>query len=75
MYGKLVREHITANMNDNNLLSEEQYGFITGHSAKFQLLKVLDKWTVVQDTGTQLIVQQNLLWVATQFINKNGHRR
>ena len=38
-------------MNNNDLLSNKQYGCIKGRSTVLQLLKVLDIWTETLDNG------------------------
>lgn len=52
----LIRDHIIAYMKENNLFSCRQFGFITGRSTTLQLLKVLDKWTEILDSGGQVDV-------------------
>jgi hypothetical protein len=40
----------------NNILSDQQYGFISGRSTGLQLMKVLEDWTAVLDKGGELDV-------------------
>lgn len=40
-----------AHMKRHNLISNKQYGFITGRSTMLQLIQVLDKWTEAIDEG------------------------
>ena len=40
-----VRDHIITHMKINRLLSNRQFGFLSGRSTVLQLLKVLDNWT------------------------------
>ena len=42
------------NMAANKLLSKRQYGFICGRSTVLQLLKVLDAWSHILDSGGQI---------------------
>ena len=49
----IIRTHITNHMKINNLLSNRQYGFISGRSTTLQLLNVLDLWTLSLDNGHQ----------------------
>ena len=41
------RDDIMNHMEENNLLSNAQFGFIGGRSTVLQLLHVLDKWTEI----------------------------
>ena len=50
----IIRDQMIAHMKRNLLFSDKQYGFITGRSTTLQLLKVLDKWTEVLDSGGQV---------------------
>ena len=38
-------------MKDNLLFSDKQFGFIGGRSTSLKLLKVLDHWTEILDSG------------------------
>ena len=38
-------------MKDNKLFSKKQFGFLSGRSIVLQLLKVLDRWTEILDSG------------------------
>ena len=40
----------------NDLLSNNQYGFIKGRSTVIQLLKIMDEWTYNVDQGIQIDV-------------------
>lgn len=40
----------------NNLFFNKQYGFIKGRSTVSQLLKIMDKWTELLETGGQIDV-------------------
>ena len=48
-FEQIIREHIFELLKENNLLSERQYGFISGRSTVLQLLTVLEKWTKIFD--------------------------
>ena len=52
----IIREEIIEHMKKHNLFSDKQYGFITGRSTSLQLLKVLDIWTHILDSGGQIDV-------------------
>ena len=41
-------------MKINNLISNQQFGFIGGRSTVLQLLKVLDRWTEILDEGGEI---------------------
>ena len=41
-------------MEDINLFSDRQYGFIKGRSTVSQLLKILDEWTDYLENGSQI---------------------
>ena len=45
----LVREHIMKHMEEHNLFTDKQYGFMSGRSTALQLLKVMDTWTEALD--------------------------
>ncbi len=49
-----MREKIFEHLKINKLLSDKQYGFISGRSTTQQLLKVLDLWTEIADMGGQV---------------------
>ena len=42
---KLVRKSIIEHLNNNNLLSDRQYGFRSHRSCALQLLNVMERWT------------------------------
>ena len=42
---------LVTHMRKNNLLSEKQFGFISGRSTVLQLIQVLEKWTETLDQG------------------------
>ena len=47
----LIRDALVTYMKQNGLFSNKQFGFITGRSTTLQLLKVLDRWTEILDSG------------------------
>ena len=47
----LIRENIMEHLKSHKLLSNKQYGFISGRSTTLQLLQVLDQWTLAMDQG------------------------
>lgn len=52
----LVKDWIQDHFRRNNLLSESQYGFISGRSTTLQLLKVMEDWSEAIDSGDQVDV-------------------
>ena len=49
-----IRDHIIEHMKQNNLLSEKQFGFISGRSTTLQLFHVLNIWTEILDQGGEI---------------------
>ncbi len=47
----VIRDHLIDHMKKNLLLSDRQFGFISGRSTTLQLLKVLDDWTKILEAG------------------------
>jgi hypothetical protein len=47
----LVRDSLVNFMRDNNYLSNQQFGFISGRSTTLQLIRVLELWTETLDKG------------------------
>ena len=47
----IIRDEIINHMNENNLFSPKQFGFLFGRSTVLQLIKVLDIWTQILDQG------------------------
>ena len=56
MLESLIRDHVMQHINDNNLLSPCQHGFVNGRSCCTQLLFCLDIWMEMLDQGTSLDV-------------------
>ena len=52
----IIRDNIITHMEENNLFSDKQFGFIMGRSTTLQLLHVLDIWTEILDQGGTLDV-------------------
>ena len=48
---KLVRDQITTHMEDNDLFTNHQHGFIKTKSCVTQLLESIEKWTELLDQG------------------------
>ena len=46
-----IREHIVNHMKINSLLSNKQFGFLSGRSTVLQLLKVMDDWADILDNS------------------------
>ena len=47
----IVKDYLVKHMLENNLLSNKQFGFLSGRSTTIQLLKVLNHWTKIIDEG------------------------
>jgi len=46
---KIVRDSLMEHLRVNNLLSDKQFGFLEGRSAKIQMIRVMDDWTKCVD--------------------------
>ena len=42
---KVIRDSLIHHLRSNELLSNQQYGFLKGRSAKIQMIRVMDDWT------------------------------
>jgi len=51
MLERIMRNTILEHMISNNIMTDAQHGFVNGRSCTSQLLKVLDKWTEVLESG------------------------
>jgi hypothetical protein len=51
---KIVRNGIMHHLTLNNLIADNQYGFLPGRNIPLQLLKVLDDWTEAWDEGLEI---------------------
>ena len=47
----IIRDDIIAHMNANGLISNKQFGFISGRSTILQLLHVVEEWTDILESG------------------------
>ena len=47
----IIRDAVIEHMKANKLLTEKQFGFLSGRSTVLQLLIIIDKWTEVMDRG------------------------
>ena len=56
VFEKIIRDHIMKYCVSHDLFTNRQYGFIKGRSTVMQLLKVLDDWTELLETGGQIDV-------------------
>ena len=51
MLESIIREVVMNFLKTNKLLSDKQFGFLSGRSCTLQLLTMLDKWTSILDRG------------------------
>jgi hypothetical protein len=51
MMETLIRDTLVTYMKQNHLLSDKQFGFISGRSTVLQLIQVLDSWMNILDSG------------------------
>ena len=52
----IIRDNIVKHMNDNQLFSQKQFGFLSKRSTVLQLIRVLDIWSEILDQGGSLDV-------------------
>ena len=52
----LIRDEIVRHLLENDLLCDEQHGFVPGRSCVTQLLTVMEEWTQMIDIGTPIDV-------------------
>ena len=52
----IIRDSVLEYLHSNNILSEKQFGFLAGRSTVLQLLKVVDHWTEIVDSGGMIDV-------------------
>lgn len=50
----IVRSRVVDHLTGNDLLSERQYGFVTGRSCTTNVLSTLDHWTRILDEGSPI---------------------
>ena len=53
---KIIRDHIIDHFKKNNLISNSQFGFLSGRSTVIQMLQVMDDWTNYVDQGKSVDV-------------------
>ena len=53
---KVIRDSLIHHLRSNELLSNKQYGFLKGRSAKIQMIRVMDDWTKHLDQGRSVDV-------------------
>ena len=51
---KIIRDWLVLHLRENNILSPQQYGFVSGRSTSLQLLHLLNKLTEVLDSGGEV---------------------
>ena len=51
---KVVRKRIIQHMDEHNLISNKQFGFVGGRSTTLQLLTVMNIWTEILDRGGEI---------------------
>ena len=56
MLETIIKMTLIKYMVDNRYLSDKQFGFLPGRSTVLQLLKVLDQWTEILDSGGEVDV-------------------
>ena len=47
----IMKDVVITYLLENNLLSNYQFGFVSGHSVQQQLLSLLNNWTDILDSG------------------------
>ena len=52
----IIRDHILKHLNDNELLSDVQYGFRSKRSCCLQLLDCMERWSQILDNGNSFDV-------------------
>ena len=48
---KIIKTHMLRHINENNIIRNDQFGFMKGRSTTTMLLKLLDDWTMALDDG------------------------
>ena len=51
---KMIRRHLFEFLENNNIISDKQFGLIPGRSTTLQLLRALDDWTAELDRGNEV---------------------
>ncbi len=72
MLEKILRQRVLDHLRENDILSNQQYGFLSGRSTSLQLLHVLDEWTQSLDDGKTLDV---VYFDFKKAFDKVPHRR
>ena len=68
----IIRDKMFDHMNNNDLFSTKQFGFISGRSTALQLLRVLDEWTeILDDRGSLDAIYMDYM----KAFDKVPHRR
>ena len=68
----IIRDAIVKHMNDNELFSKNQFGFLSRRSTILQLIRVLDIWSEILDQGGSLdIIYMDFM----KAFDKVPHRR
>ncbi len=49
IFKSIICDSLHRHMDEHNLYSNQQFGFITGRSTVLQLLRILDRWTEILD--------------------------
>ena len=63
-----IRDSMLNYLKANDILSNEQFGFLRGRSTVLQLLKVVDKWTEIMDKGGVIdVIYCDFKKLSTQF--------
>ena len=52
----IIKDVVITYLLENNLLSNCQFGFVSGRSVQLQLLSLLDQWTDILDSGHSIDV-------------------
>ena len=52
----MTGDDIIAHMSTNSLVSNRQFGFISGQSTILQLLQIIEEWTNILDSGGNIDV-------------------
>ena len=50
----IIKRHIINFLNQNHIISDQQFGFVPGSSRTLQLLEALEDWTAELDSGNEV---------------------
>ena len=67
-----VREYILNHFLQNNLFSNNQFGFLKGRSTVLQLLNIMDEWTECLERGGQINVNTKECLTVSAKLNCNA---